>query len=269
MYIFLFMLGFISPVFIWLILTNYPDCCHLVSSTWASLPHLLPHVYKRCFHFTSPCMCGIRPFFFFLFCFVLMSVSHWVWSASSVFSFGQQHGETQNFCCFSLPLYTLWKGKVTITADGLCLIFYNPLMSLNNKGWHHATQHLPTLTPKTTETCPPNCCINTNAFPRTLTKWLEQPFFWSDSHFLFHYINCCFLLCGLACTYPATQKASSTAPPFSLGPHLTRQGWKLLTVLRSTKLCSEVIIWTAILALSFPLLLPLQLSMSSFMQKWP
>lgn len=40
----------------------------------------------------------------------------------------------------------------------------------------------------------------------------------------------CFLLCGVARTYPATQEVPSTTPPFSLGPHLTRQWWKLLTV---------------------------------------
>lgn len=73
-------------------------------------------------------------------------------------------------------------------------------------------------------------------------KTIKWPLFWSEGHFLFHYIKGCFLLCGVARTYPATQEVPSTAPPFSLGPHLTHQWWKLLTVLRSTKPCGEVII---------------------------
>lgn len=75
-----------------------------------------------------------------------------------------------------------------------------------------------------------------------IDKTIKQPLLWSEGHFLFHYIKGCFLLCGVACTYPARQEASSTAPPFTLGPHLTRQWWKLLTALRSTKPCGEVII---------------------------
>lgn len=86
-------------------------------------------------------------------------------------------------------------------------------------------------------------------------------------HHFFHYSQGCFPLCGVAHTHPATQEVSSTAPPFSLGPHLTCPWWKLLTGIRSTKPCGEVIIWTAFLALSFPLLLPAQLSTSGSMQR--
>lgn len=83
-------------------------------------------------------------------------------------------------------------------------------------------------------------------------KTIKQPLFWWQGHVLFHCIKGCFLLCGVARTHSATQEVSSTAPPFSFGSHLTRQWWKLLTVLRSTKPCGEVIIRTAFLALSFP-----------------
>lgn len=43
------------------LLPNYPDCCHLFSSTWASLSHL-PRVFKQCFPLTCLYVCVLLSF---------------------------------------------------------------------------------------------------------------------------------------------------------------------------------------------------------------
>lgn len=63
MYLSLHVRFYFSCVYLTHLPPNYPDCRYSVSSTWASLSHLLPHVYKPCFHFACLCVCLVISLF--------------------------------------------------------------------------------------------------------------------------------------------------------------------------------------------------------------
>lgn len=143
------------------LLPNYPDCCHLVSSTWALLPHLLPYVYKLCFHSTCPCVCVA---FSLIFCLCLAGGSviysrclgfkcfqcFQFWSATwldSSLCLPLECAEQTELCRLRLHIM---KRKSHHHGWWPLLYFYNPSMGLNNQGHTHATWHLTTLRPKTT-----------------------------------------------------------------------------------------------------------------------